>query len=781
MSDSSEVEVELSSSDSETRGLEPEERLRRMVERMVARSGLKERLERETAGVLEEVRGRLAVVRSSLEQERGGQEGDCDTLTEHSEERTEVEEEHESQVDMEQEVPCLGMVPHGSVEVGTRVLALLTSGIWKEGTVAEPPKLLNGERYLLFLDDDSPAYVKQEQLRLVVEEAEGAGQELLSGETKKFLDDYLACYPERKMVRMAVGQPLQVERRGKWRSTKVVAVDASLAKVRFGDGSFEWLYRGSPRLKPLWSSSNPLGKKEVKMEPGTESLRSRKHGNMPSVELVTSEPRMKPQVAKKSSKARKPAYKSSLSLPTADSEVIAVPWAPPASQVYTPQLCSSTCCINAPAKPLCSPLMVPLHYGWLRRFHRQETLTNVFYVSPCGLSLRSVEEVVLHLQHTKQNIAIDCFSFSPAVRVAVEWRTEQDSVVVEDISHGAESVPVAAVNTEDQARPEFLDYCTTRIPQGGVKINTDPEFLVCCDCQDNCSDSERCACRQLTSQSTRGDFDGEVEQRAGYDHRRLLNQVVTGIYECNSRCRCSSLCHNRVAQQPLSCPLQLLRTKAKGWGLRTLADLPAGTFVCTYVGNVYSPEEGDVMGSTFGDEYFASLDLIEVIEKRKEGYESDVSDLTSDDDSSNSSNSVSNQIEEKQEAMGLRRSSRLQSNFKGGLTSHKEPKECGAKRKKAASVRELFGDVKEEPYIMDARVKGNVGKYFNHSCEPNIFPQNVFVDSHDLRFPWLAFFTCRLVTAGEELAWDYNYEVGAVPGKRIDCHCGAGECRKRLL
>lgn len=28
-----------------------------------------------------------------------------------------------------------------------------------------------------------------------------------------------------------------------------------------------------------------------------------------------------------------------------------------------------------------------------------------------------------------------------------------------------------------------------------------------------------------------------------------------------------------------------------------------------------------------------------------------------------------------------------------------------------------------------------------HSCSPNLFVQNVFVDTHDLRFPWVAFFS----------------------------------------
>lgn len=76
---------------------------------------------------------------------------------------------------------------------------------------------------------------------------------------------------------------------------------------------------------------------------------------------------------------------------------------------------------------------------------------------------------------------------------------------------------------------------------------------------------------------------------------------------------------------------------------------------------------------------------------------------------------------------------------------------------------------------------GNIGRYFNHSCNPNVFIQNVFVDTHDLRFPWVTFFAMGFIKAGSELTIDYNYEIGSVPGKVIECKCGASNCRKRLI
>ncbi|CAG9577174.1 unnamed protein product [Danaus chrysippus] len=68
-----------------------------------------------------------------------------------------------------------------------------------------------------------------------------------------------------------------------------------------------------------------------------------------------------------------------------------------------------------------------------------------------------------------------------------------------------------------------------------------------------------------------------------------------------------------------------------------------------------------------------------------------------------------------------------------------------------------------------------------HSCMPNVFVQNVFVDTHDPRFPWVSFFALRAVRAGAELTWNYNYDVGSVPGKVLYCYCGAPTCRGRLL
>ncbi|NXS28783.1 SETB2 methyltransferase, partial [Pomatostomus ruficeps] len=87
----------------------------------------------------------------------------------------------------------------------------------------------------------------------------------------------------------------------------------------------------------------------------------------------------------------------------------------------------------------------------------------------------------------------------------------------------------------------------------------------------------------------------------------------------------------------------------------------------------------------------------------------------------------------------------------------------------------------ENIYVLDATKEGNVGRFLNHSCCPNLFAQSVFVETHNRNFPWVAFFTNRHVKAGTELTWDYGYEAGSMPETEISCQCGVQKCRKKTL
>ena len=49
------------------------------------------------------------------------------------------------------------------------------------------------------------------------------------------------------------------------------------------------------------------------------------------------------------------------------------------------------------------------------------------------------------------------------------------------------------------------------------------------------------------------------------------------------------------------------------------------------------------------------------------------------------------------------------------------------------------------------------------------------------RFHNIAFFAFKFVGAGEELCWDYAYQIDVVTDKKMTCNCGAQNCRGRLL
>ena len=53
------------------------------------------------------------------------------------------------------------------------------------------------------------------------------------------------------------------------------------------------------------------------------------------------------------------------------------------------------------------------------------------------------------------------------------------------------------------------------------------------------------------------------------------------------------------------------------------------------------------------------------------------------------------------------------------------------------------GKSKRIMFVVDAKQQGNLGRYLNHSCSPNLDTQNVIINTADLRFPTVAFFAKR--------------------------------------
>ena len=141
------------------------------------------------------------------------------------------------------------------------------------------------------------------------------------------------------------------------------------------------------------------------------------------------------------------------------------------------------------------------------------------------------------------------------------------------------------------------------------------------------------------------------------------------------------------------------------------------------------------IGKAFGDTYFADLDLIEQAEADKEEFKVNPElDEGFEEEKKQAETVVEEKTEPAAEGSGENVKINPKKEKKPGKGPEKNKGEDGVERK---SVRSYFKNDKGEeetgPYVMDANTQGNIGRYFNHCCDPNIFPQNVFVESHDLR------------------------------------------------
>ncbi|KAL1178195.1 hypothetical protein V6Z11_A03G081400 [Gossypium hirsutum] len=90
-----------------------------------------------------------------------------------------------------------------------------------------------------------------------------------------------------------------------------------------------------------------------------------------------------------------------------------------------------------------------------------------------------------------------------------------------------------------------------------------------------------------------------------------------------------------------------------------------------------------------------------------------------------------------------------------------------------------------ECFTIDAARVGNVGRFINHSCSPNLFPQSVLFDHDNKRMPHIMLFAMEDIPPLNELTYDYNYEKGGVCDangniKIKHCYCDSSDCTGRM-
>ena len=93
-------------------------------------------------------------------------------------------------------------------------------------------------------------------------------------------------------------------------------------------------------------------------------------------------------------------------------------------------------------------------------------------------------------------------------------------------------------------------------------------------------------------------------------------------------------------------------------------------------------------------------------------------------------------------------------------------------------IREKFGENSVQDTWIDPTIIGNIGRYANHSCDPNLRLVPVRVEHFS---PKIALVASKDIQPNDELTFDYGYsETKTAQNGTRECFCNAHNCRKYL-
>ncbi|XP_068612562.1 histone-lysine N-methyltransferase SETDB2 [Brachionichthys hirsutus] len=498
-------------------------------------------------------------------------------------------------------------------------------------------------------------------------------------------------------------------------------------------------------------------------------------------------------------------HSSSSSSSSSSTDGPSSPAAPPARPLTPVQLqyhlhtCCKTCLSGLPSMHRFTPpfwgqnpLKIPLLCGFKRLTamplvaSRQDGLCegaapadsggvedwDILYKAPCGQSLRSYDDVTRFLLTTDCHdiLQVDFFTFNPGVRLDPPAAAGPKWPEL-DLSRGTEATPVQLCPGDGGARPPEFRYRKDRWPHGCFLSRGPALFRTCCDCADGCGD-KRCACVAMTTGGRH------------YSHHRLAAPVPAGVYECGPWCGCDwARCRNRLVQRGIRVRLQVYETDGRGWGVRCRDDVDRGTFVCIYAGVILQKVQGSAAPpapKARRTDLPPSDDDVEVITEwlapqAQEGRGNPLEATAPPSHVPVIQRSADATAPKRRDETALTGGPGEPPPSAGGsCDQEREPAEGGAETESDGQKSLKRATRVEGVVFVDASKEGNVSRFINHSCQPNLFTQNVFIDSHDSAFPVVAFFTNRATKAGAELTW--NYSADTRRKQEVACHCGGDGC-----
>ncbi|KAJ8546473.1 hypothetical protein K7X08_019056 [Anisodus acutangulus] len=214
------------------------------------------------------------------------------------------------------------------------------------------------------------------------------------------------------------------------------------------------------------------------------------------------------------------------------------------------------------------------------------------------------------------------------------------------------------------------------------------------------------------------------------DGGRLIEPKAV-VFECGPNCGCGHACVNRTSQKGLRYRLEVFRTPNKGWGVRSWDYIPSGATICEYIGFLKKIDQIDPAAD---NNYVFDIDCLQTM-KGLDGRERRLGEVS----------------------------------LPGYWQKDVEKTSDGGPE-----------------YCIDAVSVGNVARFINHSCQPNLFVQCVLSTHHDIGLARVVLMAADNIPHLQELTYDYGYILDSVMDrdgkvKQMSCHCGAADCRKRLF
>ncbi|KAK3034681.1 hypothetical protein RJ639_032442, partial [Escallonia herrerae] len=208
-----------------------------------------------------------------------------------------------------------------------------------------------------------------------------------------------------------------------------------------------------------------------------------------------------------------------------------------------------------------------------------------------------------------------------------------------------------------------------------------------------------------------GDLNCSCIRQNGGDFPYTANGVLVSrtplVHECGPTCPCFPNCKNRVSQTGLKLRMEVFKTTSRGWGLRSWDPIRAGSFICEFAGEVIESLNGN---EEENDEYVFDTNR------------------------------------------------RYNSSFKWNYEPKLLDKETTDESTEEYKIPSRL--------VISAKTVGNVARFLNHSCCPNVFWQPVIYEHNNESFLHIAFFAIKHIPPMTELTYDYGITQSETQGKK---------------